>query len=391
MSEAGAGAGVASAAPPRVLMITPGYPPAVGGAEIQCARLSEALAARGVEVRVVTRGLRNTPRDETRAAVAIRRSWPGREGRGTVVRLARALAYLRHVASQVHAIAGEPGWVIHHHGLGVGLVAARLAAGRRSPPIVAKVLCGGIGGECARLSGEWMFWPVRRVLRHVDRFVALVPSIGDELAGLGVPSSRVAVVPNGVALPPATEAEEPSVPAEPLTVLFGGRLDPQKDLSTLLEAWRRVTAAAPAARLVLAGDGPERSSLTARRAALGLAESIELPGFVADYPSRLARCAVFVLPSRFEGMSNALLEAMAAARACVASDLPENRHTLADAGRYFAPGDAHALAEQLIELLGSAAERVRLGARARRRTEDRFALGAVADRYLALYRELLAR
>ncbi|MBK7972245.1 MAG: glycosyltransferase [Deltaproteobacteria bacterium] len=218
-----------------------------------------------------------------------------------------------------------------------------------------------------------------------------MPTIEDELAALGVAPARVVVVPNGVALPPPVALDAAAAAARPLTVLFGGRLDAQKDLPTLLEAWREVATAFPDARLVLAGEGPERAGLLARRDALGLATSVELPGFVADYAERLAGCAVFVLPSRFEGMSNALLEAMAAARACLTSDLAENRHTLGDAGRCFAVGDARALASVLVELLGSAAERARLGVLGRRRAEERFALGAVADRYLGLYRELLAR
>lgn len=373
----------------RVLMITPGYPPRVGGAEIQCARLSEALAARGVEVRVVTRGHGDAPRAEVRGGVAVRRSWPGRAGAGVGARLARAIGFLAHVAREVRAVRGEPGWVIHHHGLGMGLVAARLATGRQAPPIVAKVLCGGIGGECARLRSRLEFWPVRWVIRHVDRFVALVPSIAGELTDLGVAASRIVVVPNGVVLPGETGRGGSGADGAP-TVLFGGRLDAQKDLHTLVEAWRDVAASFPDARLVLAGDGPERASLTAHRDALGLAQRVELPGFVADYAARLGACAVFVLPSRFEGMSNALLEAMAAARACVASDLPENRHTLGEAGRLFAPGDTRALAAALGELLASGAERTRLGAAARGRAERHFALGAVAERYLSLYGELLA-
>ncbi len=371
-------------------MITPGYPPMVGGAEIQCARLSETLAARGVEVRVVTRGYGDAPRAEARGGVTVRRSWPGRAGAGMGTRLARAIGFLAHVAREVRAVRGEPGWVIHHHGLGMGLVAARLAAGRRAPPIVAKVLCGGIGGECARLRSKREFWPVRWALRHVDRFVALVPSIAGELADLGVAASRVVTVPNGVVLPGGSALGGSGSNDTP-TVLFGGRLDAQKDLRTLVDAWREVAEAFPDARLVLAGEGPERAGLTARRDALGLAQRVELPGFVADYPDRLGACAVFVLPSRFEGMSNALLEAMADARACVASELPENRHTLGDAGRFFAPGDTRALAAVLVELLGSSAERARLGAAARCRAEQHFALGAVADRYLSLYDELLAR
>lgn len=371
----------------RVLMITPGYPPAVGGTEIQCARLSEALVARGHDVKVVTRGYAGASPSEVRCGVVIRRSrvWGG--PRSPVTRALSAFAFLRVVWRESRTVRGLPAALIHHHGLGMSLVIARLALGRRRVPIVAKVLCGGDGGECARIRRDRRFAPVRWALGGVDRLVALQPALVEELAAVGVSADRIVEIPNGVTLPEATDRV--AAAREATTVLFGGRLDPQKDVGTLIEAWPAVCAAIPEARLVIAGEGPERSAIAARIAALGMGGSIEILGLIPDYLERLARAAVFVLPSRFEGMSNALLEALARGRPCVVSDLPENHHTGGDACRYFPVGDAAALAACLTRVLRSADERVRLGRAARARAEREFAMDAVVHRYERLYAALL--
>jgi glycosyltransferase involved in cell wall biosynthesis len=372
-------------------MITPGYPPTVGGTEIQCARLSEALVARGVEVRVVTRGRDHLSRQETMGGVLVRRARGRAERRTWPRRAVDAVGFLAHVVAEVRRFRGTPGSIIHHHGLSMTLVAARLAAGAHPPPIVAKVMGGGAAGECARVASQRRFWPVRWVLAHVDRFVALQPSLRDELVALGVASQKVEILPNGVPLPsdPAVTPGREKLARQKM-VLFGGRLDALKNLDSLLEAWVQVVKLHPDARLTLAGDGPERSRLQERSRGLGIATSVDLPGFRADYPRLVAECAVFVLPSRSEGMSNALLEAMAAGRACLVSDIDENRFTLGDAGWYFPMGDAGALADRLHELLASDEESRRLGAAARRRIEESFTLEVVVERYLELYRALLA-
>ncbi len=370
-------------------MITPGYPPAVGGTEIQCARLSEALVARGHEVKVVTRGYAGASPSEVRCGVVIRRSrvWGGR--RSAVTRALSAFAFLRVVWRESRTVRGSPAALIHHHGLGVSLVIACWARGRRPVPIVAKVLCGGDGGECARLRRDRRFAQVRRALGDVDRFVALQPALVDELTTLGVTTDRIVEIPNGVILPEVTDGA--AADGDATTVLFGGRLDPQKDVGTLIDAWPAVLAAVPGARLVIAGEGPQRSALADRIAALGIGGSVEIVGLVPDYLERLTRAAVFVLPSRFEGMSNALLEALARGRPCVVSDLAENRHTGGDACVYFAAGDVAALAASLTRVLCADGERMRLGRAARTRAEREFALDAVVLRYERLYAALLQR
>lgn len=122
------------------------------------------------------------------------------------------------------------------------------------------------------------------------------------------------------------------IPAEPYAdgalvprrsvVLAAGRLSREKGFDLLLDAWYRLAPQRPGWRLRILGEGPERQRLERQVRELGLEDLIELPGRVSDMDAELRAASVFVLPSRFEGFPNALLEAMAAGCRCIAFDCP---------------------------------------------------------------------
>jgi glycosyltransferase involved in cell wall biosynthesis len=144
---------------------------------------------------------------------------------------------------------------------------------------------------------------------------------------------------------------------------------------------------------VLVGHGPERERLEARAKALRVAHAVHFTGPVADVADALRAADVFALPSVAEGMSNSLLEAMATALPCVASDIGGNQDLLgpSEAGVLVAGGTPAGWADALIDLLRDPDRRARLGASARRRIDEEFALERVVGRYVDLYRRLLAR
>jgi glycosyltransferase involved in cell wall biosynthesis len=113
---------------------------------------------------------------------------------------------------------------------------------------------------------------------------------------------------------------------------------------------------------------------------------------VNDVPRRLEEADAFVLPSLSEGVSNALLEAMAHGLPCIATDIPGNADLIRDreTGLLVRTGDADALARAMLELAADPALRERLGRAARTLVEERFDMGVIAARYAALYRELAA-
>ena len=129
----------------------------------------------------------------------------------------------------------------------------------------------------------------------------------------------------------------------------------EKGLRTLLEAWPRVREAFPGARLSLIGEGPERPALEAQAQALSLTlgpeQDVEMLGAVTDVTAVLRHADLFVLPSTEEGMSIALLEAMALGIPLVASSIPGNRRLVSDFkhGRLAPPDDPQALARVIID------------------------------------------
>jgi glycosyltransferase involved in cell wall biosynthesis len=159
----------------------------------------------------------------------------------------------------------------------------------------------------------------------------------------------------------------------------------------LLDAWTGIIERAPAT-LIFAGDGTERVSIAQRIDREGLSDSVRLLGTVGDIPELLRAADLFVLPSIAEGMSNSLLEAMATALPCVASDIGGNRDLIGDNrfGVLVAPNTPEAWTEALVPLLCDPQRRHSLGSLARGRVLAQYALPVVVERYVALYRRLIA-
>ena len=174
-------------------------------------------------------------------------------------------------------------------------------------------------------------------------------------------------------------------------VIFTGRLHPQKNLPLLLEAWSKV-ARQSEANLILVGPGNDRQRLIELAASLGISDRVQFVGAV-DNPAEYLRAAdIFVLPSVAEGMSNSLLEGMATALPCVVSGIGGNTDLVANGqtGRLVSEPTAEAWSSTIIELLENPREARRLGSAARERIDQEFALGVVVDRYLELYRRMIA-
>ena len=174
-------------------------------------------------------------------------------------------------------------------------------------------------------------------------------------------------------------------------VIFTGRLHPQKNLPLLLEAW---SAIAPnrSGSLILVGPGDDRQRLVELAASLGIADRVQFTGGV-DNPAEYLRAAdIFVLPSLAEGMSNSLLEAMATALPCAVSGIGGNTDLIEDGatGRLVGTQPPRRGRKRSWICSTTRPNAQRLGAAARRRIDEEFALSVVVDRYVELYRKMLA-
>jgi glycosyltransferase involved in cell wall biosynthesis len=159
----------------------------------------------------------------------------------------------------------------------------------------------------------------------------------------------------------------------------------------LLKAWRAVRERVPTARLILAGDGPQRPQLELLAAELGIADAIEFAGLVGDLRALFAAAYGFVLPSRYEGMSNALLEAMAAGMPCIATRVSGSEDIIIEneSGLLVPPEDPAALASALVTILTDHQRASSLGREARARVERWFDQRRVLDESIQLYSSLV--
>ena len=176
----------------------------------------------------------------------------------------------------------------------------------------------------------------------------------------------------------AEPAPHPWLAEDAPVVLGAGRLHPQKDFATLLRAFARVRART-AARLVILGEGEERAALETLARELGIAADVALPGYTANPYAWLVRARVFALSSRWEGLANVLVEALACGTPVVSTRCPGSTEVLGEGahGRLVEVGDDEALADAIAATLESPADPEAL----RRRAGD-FSLDRGVDGYL---------
>jgi glycosyltransferase involved in cell wall biosynthesis len=219
-----------------------------------------------------------------------------------------------------------------------------------------------------------------------EAIVAVSNGAADDLAGTAsLPRERIATIYNPVAAPEIRMlAAKPLAhpwfaPGELPVIVAAGRLADQKDFATLLRAFARVRSLRPA-RLVILGEGRARRSLQKLARTLRVEADVELPGWVANPFSYMARASVFALSSAWEGLSCVLIEAMACGCPVVSTDCPYGPAEVLEGGRYgpLVPvGDDAALAQAMLSVLDAPPEPDSLRARAALFSVDR-----AADRYL---------
>ncbi len=359
----------------------------VGGMQTHTGELTRALDARGVRQTVLT-------------------TWP--PGSPRVLRLGRAAVIARlglpvPVCRQFYAVpAARLVWqlarrhdLVHVHlGEDLAIVPLGLAAARRAGvPMVLTVhssqrrtlRISGVRSAALKVVGSVVEDAGER---HADRILVLTDRLRNQLAADGIDPERIRVVPSGVN-PTLFDDASPVAPHDEQSLLFVGRLHPQKGVDTLI----RAMADLPTAQLAIAGDGPDRAQLERLAERLGVADRVRFLGFVAhdDVPALMRRADVFVMPSRYEELGTAIIEAMACGLPVVASRVGGIPNLVADGdtGLLTPPGDAPALAAALRRVLTEPGLAGKLGAEARARTAA-YQWPALADKVLETYREVVA-
>jgi len=226
--------------------------------------------------------------------------------------------------------------------------------------------------------------------------VAVSDAVADTAVALGVPRARVTVIPNGVDVERFAAAEaDASVRRENGTPVVGsvGCLAARKDYPTLLAALALLDGRGRSFRAVIVGEGKERVALERQVEQLGLAERVRFLGERPDVERLLPGMDVFVLSSREEGIPNALLEAMAAARPAVATAVGGTPEVMQDGqtGWLVPPRDPAALARALETVLADPAEAARRGAAAQRYARERLSIQSMVERHQGFYERAAGR
>lgn len=232
--------------------------------------------------------------------------------------------------------------------------------------------------------------------RRADGLIAVAPEVKESILATmpGIAPDKIAVIPNGVDTRryqrrgdrTATRAALGLSPEE-RAVAVVATFKEQKGHRYLIEAAARLRDDYPRARYLLIGDGELRVALERQIAAAGLEATFRLLGTRPDVPALLAAADLFVLPSLWEGLPMALIEAMAAGLAVVATDVSGTRGVMRDGetGLLVPPSDAAALAQAMAALLAEPERAAQMGAAARRRVELHFSARKQAADHLALF------
>jgi glycosyltransferase involved in cell wall biosynthesis len=271
---------------------------------------------------------------------------------------------------------------------------------------VLRVEGGGPTGDCHWQRTAAFGSRIKQQCLQADAVVAPSEPLVEELLAAGYPRERVVRIHNAVPVGEIRDLAARRAARTTLTdlnwelnctestpvIVYAGRLHPDKGLEDLVRAFRLVRKHFRHARLWLVGAGPDRGRLIDLAHKLDLRGKVVLPGPFSDTETVLAAADVFVLPSRQEGMSLALLEAMAAGLPVVASDIAGNRELIRheEHGLVVPHGDTAALAQAILRLLEHRRFANTLAAEARRRVEQEFSITRCAREHIDLFSQMIA-
>lgn len=376
---------------PRVLMFSYYFPPHYSGAALQAISLAKKLRDRGAEISFLTVDNGSLPERDCLEGFEFHRVRGG-EGRLGEVALWKNMTRC--------AAAGSFD-VLHAHGAYLknsffGPLSRML--GKKS---ILKVSLADddLHGLGRGRSG----WVHKRFISMAHRYVSISREITDELKGYGLPVEKIMEIPNGVdtgRFTPASKAEKKALrvkaglPAEGPMILYVGGISSRKNVRWLVDSWAGASGSCAGFLTVVgpvAREDTERKlydSLKARESALK--GRFFMRSFTDKVEEFYRMADILVLPSKNEGMPNAVLEAMSSGLACMVNTVSGARDLVDDdTGVLMDVERPNALAEGLGKLGNGRAQA--LGAEARKRIMRDFSLESVADRYMRLYGEMLGR
>jgi L-malate glycosyltransferase len=389
----------------KVLMIIAQFFPVVGGAEKQAQLLAKTLIKKGIEVDICT-GWWNfgIPQKEVIDGIRVFRNFSCWKMFG--IRGIRTLGVLTYMVSLgIYLMLHRKEYdIIHvHQVLYSAFVSVFVGTKFVKKSVLVKYACSGLTSDIKHLKrfplgGQQL----KYLTKKMDCLVTVNLEGESEFKAIGYPESRILHIPNGVAVPLESKTDYGRV----VQVLTIGRLNKQKGIDVLLKVWAMIVTAEATLRLIILGNGPEEMELKRLSESLEVAHLVQFGGVVHNVDEYIREADLFILPSRAEGLSNALLEAMSYGIPCIATHvggtpelfgadrnmkIPPGEYRLARNGVLVNPDDVKGLSEAILYLIREGKVREEIGRAGRAFVQDNYSIDLIADRYIALYQNLLER
>jgi glycosyltransferase involved in cell wall biosynthesis len=371
--------------PIRVATIIQQYHPYIGGAQSQVAMLAPMLQSLNVETFILTRRYAGLAAFEIINGIPVYRlPIPGIKPTASI---GFTLAALR----ELHRLKPD---VIHAHEFFSPATTAFIAKQVLGVPVAVTAHRSGELGDVERLKHKILGKQrLASLIKHADAFVAISHVINQELSAIGVPAFRRVLIPNAVdtirfvqCCPDMKITQRALLGLEPgPTAIYTGRFAPEKRLDMLVEIWQAVRDQIPGAQLLLVGQGDDETKLRAIAGA-----GVVFVGTPQDVVPYLRAADLFVLPSFAEGLSVALLEAMAVELSVVATAIEGNLEVIqhGETGWLVPPNNAERLRNAVIQLFNNPTSRAMLGKQARAQVIKKFELSVAAKKLRTLYERL---
>jgi glycosyltransferase involved in cell wall biosynthesis len=294
--------------------------------------------------------------------------------------------------------------IIHiHQALYPAFVSIVIGKRLLKKPVIVKTASSGMTSDIKQLRryplGDFQ---LRHLIKQMEVLVANSKAGGKEFNDIGFPKSQIEYIPNGVNLPQDRKTNYGQLKR----IITTSRLSKEKGIDILLKAWAHVVRKEKGLKLIILGDGFLEQELKSLSESLGVMESVTFMGMIQNVMEYIINADLFVLPSRTEGLSNALLEAMSYGLPCIATNVGGNIELMGEGGdRNVGYGDfiiakngllvnsddVEGLSRAMLYLIRNGMKREELGNQARLSIQENYSIDLIADKYIGLYQRMLNR